>query len=76
MMGVGLCPDDVWHRWKSAPEWAAWYARMGKKPHREGPRNVEIKPEMAEGYEQAPAGFVGRMRVSLLSTLNALEKLS
>lgn len=76
--GEGLVEDTIWHRWTSSAEWAAWFARLGKRKHQEEPRTIEAELDSLTlgKFEQTPAGFVGRMRLSILSVVNALKPLS
>jgi hypothetical protein len=60
----------------AAAEWAAWYASPANYCKLAAPKETAVTQAMAEGYASTPTGFVGRMRVSLLSVLNAMAPLS
>jgi hypothetical protein len=74
--GPGLSGDDSELAYRSARQWAAWFALPSNYCRRTQQRQVEVTKQMAEGYLTAPAGFLGKMRVSLLSILNALAPLT
>jgi hypothetical protein len=72
--GIGMCDTDTWLRHTAARYYAAWFARLGTGfrtpigPNRCGPQKVDKSL-----YRAAPAGFIGRVRVSLQSVVNAVS---
>jgi hypothetical protein len=72
--GGGLCTSEIWCRYRTAGEYAAWYARHPGFKCKEAccpAGNVPI--EVFNCLPAAPAGFIGRVRVSMQSTLNAVN---
>jgi len=81
--GSGLAGATAWNRHGAAAEWAAWYGHPSNKCGRWGDRRrptkhtdmVPVTTEHAKGYAATPAGYIGRMRVSVLSVLNSIGPL-
>jgi hypothetical protein len=79
--GAGMCDSETWCRWRSAGDYAAWYARHPRehacknKPNSCGPgKPGKHKPKIDKNlYKATPAGFAGRVRMSLQSVVNALH---
>lgn len=74
--GPGLSGSEAWGQWRSAGEWAAWFAKPSNYCRLPVEYQLSVEPGMAAGYADVPTGFVGRMRVSLLSVLNSLAPIS
>lgn len=68
--GPGLCPAETWHRWKAAGDYAALFAKSPKWYCKE--KYSKFDPWLIDKsqYMATPAGFVGRVRVSLQSVVN------
>jgi hypothetical protein len=70
-----VCNATVWYRWKAAANYAAWFATNRPK-HRcpnGGCPPSETRPLIQKkAYSAAPAGFIGRIRVSLQSVVNTV----
>lgn len=68
--GPGLCPTDVWYRWRAAGATAAWLCNSTRRNCKKQYTSSCPPRINASDYADAPAGFVGRVRISLQSVVN------
>jgi len=85
-MGIATAPSDEWLLKAGPAYWSAWFAKImalggtwncnTKPSEREQKMDDELIKRLRSDYMQAPSGFLGRMRVSLVSVINALGGLN